>query len=167
MIHYSVELLARAAIDQILVVTGGKDADRFEPLLSDGKAYGVCLRYVHQPHASGIADALGLARKFADGDAVCVVLGDNIFERSIRPTVERFRKQGDGARVLLAEVDHPESYGVAILDGDRVIRIDEKPKTATTRLAVTGCYLYDPAVFEIVDSLAPSARGEYEITDVN
>ena len=167
MIQFSVELLALAGIDRILVVTGGKDADRFAPVLGDGAAYGVCLDYARQDRASGIADALGLARIFAGDDDVCLLLGDNIFERSIRRSADRFRAQGGGARVLLTEVDRPESYGIATLSGDSVVRIDEKPRSPATRYAVTGCYFYDRNVFDIVDQLSPSARGEYEITDVN
>jgi glucose-1-phosphate thymidylyltransferase len=167
MIRFPIALLAAAGIDRILVVTGGKDADRFAPLLGDGTDLGVCLEYVEQPRPAGIADALGLARAFADGDAVCLVLGDNIFEHSIRRSVDAFRAQGGGARVILAEVDRPESYGVPVLEGDRVVRIDEKPKIAASHYAVTGCYLYDSAVFDIVMRLVPSGRGELEITDVN
>lgn len=167
MIRYPVELLASAGIGQILVVAGGKDADRFAPLLGDGAQFDVCLEYAYQSRPAGIADALALARDFAGGDDICVILGDNIFERSIRGSVERFTQQGFGARVLLAEVDHPEAYGVAVMDGDRVVKIEEKPSAPATRFAVTGCYFYDKNVFEIVTSLVPSARGELEITDVN
>ena len=167
MIQFSIELLASAGIDRILVVTGGKDAERFPSILGDGTGLGTCIEYIRQDHPAGIADALRLAETFVAEDSVCLVLGDNIFERSIRESADRFRAQRQGARVLLAEVDRPESYGVATLDGDRVVRIDEKPISPASRHAVTGCYFYDRTVFEIARNLTPSERGEYEITDVN
>jgi glucose-1-phosphate thymidylyltransferase len=168
MIYYSVQLLVAAGIDQILVVTGGNHAGEFLPLLGNGAAFGLRhLDYTFQEKASGIADALGLAEHFVGSDSVCVLLADNIFEYSIESTVQRFIRQGGGARVLLAEVEHPESYGVAVLDADRIVRIEEKPALPGSRYAVTGCYLYDNEVFAFVANLTPSARGELEITDVN
>jgi len=168
MIYYPIQLLVAAGIDRILIVTGGNHAGEFLPLLGNGSAFGLKhLDYTHQESPAGIADALGLARHFVGDDSVCVLLGDNIFEYSIASTVERFARQGSGARVLLAEVDHPESYGVAVFESDRIARIEEKPARPASRLAVTGCYLYDAEVFLFVENLSPSARGELEITDVN
>jgi glucose-1-phosphate thymidylyltransferase len=168
MIYFAIQLLAGAGIERILLVTGGNHAGEFLPLLGNGSAFGLKhLDYTHQERAGGIADALGLARHFVDGDSVCVVLADNIFEFSIQPSVARFQSLGRGARVLLAPVDEPEHYGVPVLDGDRITRIDEKPEVPASRYAVTGCYLYDNHVFEIVEGLVPSKRGELEITDVN
>jgi len=168
MIYYSIQLLVAAGIDRILVVTGGNHAGEFLPLLGNGSAFGLrLLDYTHQERPAGIADALGLARYFAADDAVAVVLGDNIFEFSIRPAVERFRAQGGGARILLSEVGHPEQYGVPVLKDGRIIRIEEKPERPSSQFAVTGCYLYGPEVFSIVPTLTPSGRGELEITDVN
>jgi glucose-1-phosphate thymidylyltransferase len=168
MIYYSIQLLVGAGIDRILIVSGGNHAGEFLPLLGNGSAFGLKhLDYTYQERPAGIADALGLARHFAEGDSVCVLLADNIFEYSIRGTVERFARQARGARVLLKEVEHPEQYGVAIVVGSRITRIVEKPKEPTSRYAVTGCYLYDAGVFDIVGTLTPSGRGELEITDVN
>lgn len=168
MIYYPIQLLVTAGIDRILIVTGGNHAGEFLPLLGNGSAFGLKhLDYTYQERSAGIADALGLAKHFVAGDSVCVLLADNIFEYSIRGAVERFARQGHGARVLLTEVDHPEQYGVAVFENSRIARIVEKPKEPASRYAVTGCYLYDPEVFDIVETLTPSGRGELEITDVN
>jgi glucose-1-phosphate thymidylyltransferase len=168
MIYYPIQLLVAAGIDRILIVTGGNHAGEFLPLLGNGSAFGLRhLDYTYQERPAGIADALALARHFVAGESVCVVLGDNIFEYSVLPSVERFEKQGGGARVLLSSVEHPEQYGVATLKDDRLVRIDEKPASPRSPYAVTGCYLYDSEVFELVTGLRPSARGELEITDVN
>lgn len=168
MIHYAIQALVGAGIERILVVTGGNHAGEFLPLLGNGSEFGLRhLDYTYQERAGGIAEALGLARYFAAGASICVMLADNVFERSIRPAVERFRGQSRGARVLLATVERPEQYGVPVLDGARIVRIVEKPQDPPSRYAVTGCYLYDPAVFDIIATLTPSGRGELEITDVN
>jgi glucose-1-phosphate thymidylyltransferase len=168
MVYYPIQLLVAAGIERILLVTGGNHAGEFLPLLGNGSAFGLKhLDYTYQERAGGIADALALARHFVAGDRVCVVLADNIYEHSIAGTVARFEQQAAGARILLAEVDHPEQYGVPVYDGDRIVRIEEKPQQPASRYAVTGCYFYDSQVFEIVDGLAPSKRGELEITDVN
>lgn len=168
MVYFAVEALVRAGLDRILIVTGGNDPGAFLPLLGNGSQFGLRhLDYTYQEHPAGIADALRLAEHFASGDDICVMLADNIFELSIEGAVARFHAQGGGARVLLAEVDHPEHYGVAVIDGDRITRIEEKPAHPTSRLITTGCYLYDTIVFEIVCTLVPSERGELEITDVN
>src|SRR5438105_6023178 len=168
MIYYPIQLLVSAGIDRILIVTGGNHAGEFLPLLGNGSAFGLKhLDYTHQERPAGIADALGLARYFAGDDAVAVVLGDNIFEFSIKPAVERFRAQAGGARIFLSEVAHPEQYGVPVMKDRRIVRIEEKPEHPSSQFAVTGCYLYGPEVFSIVPTLTPSDRGELEITDVN
>lgn len=168
MIYYPIQLLVSAGIDRILIVTGGNHAGEFLPLLGNGDAFGLKhLDYTFQERASGIADALALAQHFVAGDSVCVILGDNIFEHSIRPSIERFHGQGGGARILLAAVEEPQHYGVPRLSDGRITHIDEKPKEPGSRYAVTGCYLYDASVFDLVPTLKPSARGELEITDVN
>jgi glucose-1-phosphate thymidylyltransferase len=168
MVYYSIQLMIGAGIDRILLVTGGNHAGEFLPLLGNGSAFGLKhLDYTYQERPAGIADALALAEHFAGNDDVCVLLADNIFECSIAPSVRRFSEQGGGARVLLAKVEHPEHYGVPTLDGSRILRITEKPAAPDSEYAVTGCYLYDHEVFDIVRTLVPSKRGEMEITDVN
>jgi glucose-1-phosphate thymidylyltransferase len=171
MVTYAVEALVGAGITEILLVTGGTHAGEFFRLLGDGEKYGIeRLSYAYQEREGGIAEALGLAERFAGDDRVAVVLADNIFENSIRPAIDAFEAQERGARILLAGIDDPahlRHLGVAELDGERVLRIVEKPKTPPSRYAVTGVYLYDSSVFEFIPTLSPSQRGELEITDVN
>jgi glucose-1-phosphate thymidylyltransferase len=168
MIYYPIECLLNAGIDEILIVTGGEHAGDFLKLLRNGKHLGVRdLHYTYQEGEGGIADALQLAEDFADGDKVCVVLGDNIIEKHIRAAVGDFFSQPSGAKILLKEVDDPERFGVARIEGDRIVEIIEKPADPPSRFAVTGIYLYDRTVFEIAKTLKPSDRGELEITDVN
>jgi glucose-1-phosphate thymidylyltransferase len=125
------------------------------------------LNYTYQEGEGGIAAALSLAEHFADGGRLCVILGDNLIEGSIAPAVERFRRQPSGARILLKEVPDAERFGVATLRDGRVVGIEEKPKRPKSPYAVTGIYLYDAQVFDVVRDLRPSLRGELEITDVN
>ncbi|MBK8231129.1 MAG: NTP transferase domain-containing protein [Candidatus Eisenbacteria bacterium] len=168
MIYYPIETLVRAGVKDILLVTGGNYAGDFLRLLGNGKAFGLShIDYVYQEGEGGIAEALGLARYYAEGERMVVVLGDNIIEDDITPFVEAFRAQGEGARILLKEVEDPERFGVAELDGDRVVAIEEKPKVPKSNHAVTGVYMYDANVFDIISTLKPSSRGELEITDVN
>lgn len=168
MIYYPLQTLIEAGIQDILIVTGGNNAGDFLRLLGNGREFGLKhLNYTYQEGEGGIAEALGLAEYFIDGDQVVVILGDNIFEKSIKNAVDRFRQQGDGAKILLKEVSDPWRFGVAELDGDKVIGIEEKPKKPKTNLIVTGIYMYDSDVFEIIKTLEPSNRGELEITDVN
>jgi len=168
MIHYPIQTLVDAGIGDILLVTGGNYAGDFLRLLGNGKEFGLShLDYVYQEGEGGIAAALGLARYYAAGKCMVVILGDNIIEDDIAGYVEDFRKQERGAKILLKEVDDAERFGVAELRGDRVVGIEEKPQRPKTRYAVTGIYMYDEHVFEIIDGLKPSGRGELEITDVN
>jgi glucose-1-phosphate thymidylyltransferase len=171
MVTYAVEALVGAGVKELLLVTGGTHAGEFFRLLGDGHEYGIeRLSYAYQEREGGIAEALGLAERFAVDEPVAVVLADNVFERSIRPAIESFEKQKKGARILLAHIQDPEHLrhlGVAELDGDRVVRIVEKPEEPASEYAVTGVYLYDASVFEVIPSLQPSGRGELEITDVN
>jgi glucose-1-phosphate thymidylyltransferase len=168
MIYYPIETLVEAGLDDIMVVTGGRNAGDFLRLLGNGRAFGLKeLHYTYQQGEGGIAEALGLAEHFADQDRVVVMLGDNIVEKSIRPHVEAFARQRSGARILLKEVENPEEFGVAEVEGEKVVRIEEKPARPKTNYAVIGIYMYDAPVFELVKGLKPSARGELEITDVN
>lgn len=168
MIFYPLECMAKAGIDEVLLVTGGNNAGDFIRLLGNGSEFGLKnLQYTYQDGAGGIAQALGLAERFCEGDSICLILGDNVCEFSIRAHADRFNKQGNGAKILLTPVDNPKAYGVAEMDGDRVTRIVEKPKEPKSNLAVIGIYFYDKNVFDIVKKLKPSARGELEITDVN
>jgi glucose-1-phosphate thymidylyltransferase len=168
MIFYPIEALINAGIKDILIVTGGNSAGDFLRLLGNGKDFGLNhLNYTYQEGEGGIAEALGLAEHFADNGKIVVILGDNIIERNIKKAVDTFKKQDEGAMLLLKEVPDPERFGVASLEGDRIARIVEKPKKPESNLAVTGIYLYDKKVFDIVKTLEPSQRGELEITDVN
>jgi glucose-1-phosphate thymidylyltransferase len=171
MVEYAIEALVRGGITELMVVTGGTHAGEFLRLLGDGHAHGIDrLSYAYQEREGGIADALGLAERFAGGDRVLVMLADNVFERSIKSAIENFERQERGARIVLSREEDPEHLrhlGVAELDGDRVLRIVEKPESPPSEYAVTGLYFYDSAVFEFLPTLSPSARGELEITDVN
>src|SRR5579862_8967377 len=168
MIYYPIQTLVDAGIKDILIVTGGKNAGDFLRLLANGKYFGLThIDYTYQEGEGGIADALSLAEHFADGQKICVILGDNIIEGSIRAAADAFRAAPSGARVLLKEVHDAERFGVAEIAGDRIIGIEEKPIHPKTNYAVTGIYMYDETVFEKVRKLVPSKRGELEITDVN
>ncbi|MGH7458065.1 MAG: sugar phosphate nucleotidyltransferase [Longimicrobiaceae bacterium] len=169
MIHYPIELLVRAGVDDIMIVTGGNHAGDFLRLLRNGKEFGLKqLNYAYQEGEGGIAEALGLCEHFADGEPVCVVLGDNLIEGSVADQVRRFLRDGaTGGKIFLKEVPDPERFGVAEVKGSKVVRVVEKPEQPTTNLAVVGIYLYDARVFDIIQTLTPSGRGELEITDVN
>ncbi len=168
MIYYPIQCLVNAGIRDILIVTGGNSAGDFLQLLGNGADFGLQrLNYAYQQGEGGIADALKLAEHFADGEPICVVLGDNIIEGNIKKAVEDFKGQGGGAKIMLKEVHDPERFGVATLKDGKVQKIVEKPKQPETNLAVIGIYMFDEHVFEICRTLKPSARGELEITDVN
>jgi len=170
MIMYPIQTLVNAGIREVLLVTGGNHSGGFLQLLGNGRKLGLNeLHYAYQEGVGGIADALSLARDFANGDKIVVMLGDNIIEKHIRKQVGLFSTQESGAQLVLKGVDHPERFGVAELDhpDGGIIRIVEKPVEARSNLAVTGIYMYDSAVFEYIDAIKPSDRGELEITDVN
>jgi glucose-1-phosphate thymidylyltransferase len=168
MIYYPIQTLVDAGIRDILIVTGGRNSGDFLRLLANGKQFGLeHINYTYQEGEGGIADALALARHFADGQKICVILGDNIIEGSIRKAVEQFSAQPQGAHILLKEVQDAERFGVAELAGDKIVGIEEKPRHPKSNYAVTGFYMYDPTVFEKIRTLVPSNRGELEITDVN
>jgi glucose-1-phosphate thymidylyltransferase len=168
MVYYPIQMLVDAGIRDIMVLTGGESAGDFMKLLGSGEAFGLDhLEYAYQKGSGGIAEALGLTRYFIGNDDVVVVLGDNILEKPIAGAVERYRKQGGGARVLLKKVHDPQRFGVASVAGDKVVEIVEKPKAPKSDLAVIGVYMYDNEVLKIVSTLKRSDRGELEITDVN
>ena len=168
MIYYPIQTLVNAGIDDIMIVTGGRKSGDFLSLLGNGRDFGLKhLNYTYQEGEGGIADALGLAEHWAAGDSIAVVLGDNLIEKNIVKAVKDFREQGKGAKILLKEVHDPQRFGVATLDGDKVVKIVEKPKQPESNLAVIGIYLYDGRVWDIIHRLEPSNRGELEITDVN
>jgi glucose-1-phosphate thymidylyltransferase len=172
MVTYAIETLVSADITEIMLVTGGTHAGEFLRLLGNGHEYGIDrLFYAYQERPGGIAEALGLAERFVDGDRVLVMLADNVLERSIRTLVDNFQRQAAGARILLARIEDPahlRHLGVPELDGERrVARIVEKPDDPPSSFAVTGIYCYDQTVFDVIPTLTPSHRGELEITDVN
>ena len=168
MIYYPIQTLVEAGILEVLVVTGGRNAGDFLRLLANGKEFGLKqINYAYQEGEGGIAEALALAEHFAEGESICVILGDNLIEGSIAEAAQDFAKQEAGAKILLKEVPDASRFGVAELDGDRIIGIEEKPEHPKTNLAVTGIYMYDATVFEKCRHLKPSRRGELEITDVN
>ena len=172
MINYAIESLVGAGVNEIMLVTGGTHAGEFLRLLGNGHEFGVDrLLYAYQQQAGGIAEALALAEKFVGDERCVVLLADNIFERSLGPSVDAFQKQTLGARVVLTRVpnlEHLRSLGVAQFDGDRKIeRIIEKPASPPSEFAVTGVYFYDASVWRVLPELKPSGRGELEITDVN
>jgi glucose-1-phosphate thymidylyltransferase len=168
MIYYPIRILVNAGIEEILIVTGGNNAGDFLCLLENGKDFGLKhINYTYQKGEGGIAAALSLAEHFADRDKIVVVLGDNIIEGNIRAAAEEFRKQKDGARILLKEVSDPQRFGVPVFEGEKIVRVEEKPANPASNYAVIGIYMYDYRVFEFIKSLKPSQRGELEITDVN
>lgn len=169
MVYYPLETLAACGLTDVLIVSGKEHAGHFLNLLGSGEQFGLRLSYEVQEQAGGIAQALDLAKDFADGGAVVVHLGDNIFEKreQLVAGVAKFASDGKGARIFLKEVSDPERFGVAEMQGDKVIKIDEKPKSPKSNLAVTGFYIYDSSIFDIIKNQKPSSRGELEITDVN
>ena len=169
MIYYPIECMVNAGINDILIVTGGEHAGDFLKLLKNGKQLGVRhLEYAYQEGEGGIADALKLAEEFADGEKICVILGDNIIEKNIRKAAADFYTQRSGSKLLLKEVPDPQRFGVATMDANgKIADIVEKPANPTSNLAVTGIYFYDADVFKVCQTLKPSGRGELEITDVN
>jgi len=169
MIYYPIQTLVDAGIKDILIVTGGNHAGEFLRLLGNGHQFGLKhINYTYQEGEGGIAQALSLAEHFADNDKVVVILGDNIIEKSIAKTVDDFRKQPKGAKILIKKVEDPERFGVVEFGkNDEIVEIVEKPKKPKSDFVVTGIYMYDNKVFDIVKTLKPSKRGELEITDVN
>jgi len=168
MIFHPIQKMVEAGIDEIMLVTGGNNAGDFLRLLGDGRQFGVRrLQYTYQKGEGGIAEALGMAEEFSEGHPIMVFLGDNIVSESLRPYVQKFRKNPKGGMILLKAVENLSAYGVPEFKGDRIVRIVEKPKEAPSPYAVIGIYFYDAQVFKIIKTLKPSGRGELEITDVN
>ena len=167
LIYYPLEAMARAGVQEVLVITNPEHAGHFLQLLRTGSEFGLQLTYELQEEAGGLAQAVGLAEPFARGSKLLVLLGDNIFTHDLRPSVERFRAQERGAVIFAKEVEEPQHYGVVETEGERVLGIEEKPAHPKSRLAQTGIYLYDERVFSFIGQLSPSGRGELEITDLN
>jgi glucose-1-phosphate thymidylyltransferase len=168
MIFYPLQTLVGAGVRDILIVTGGQNAGDFLRLLQNGKEFGLQqLSFAYQEGEAGIADALRLAEPFVQGEKICVVLGDNIIEGDIRAAAQAFERQEKGAMVLLKQVADPERFGVPVFEGERIVRIEEKPPEPKSPYAVTGIYFYDGTVFDRIRQLKPSQRNEYEITDIN
>ena len=168
MIYYPIQTLVDAGIDDIMIVTGGNNAGDFLRLLGNGQEFGLKhINYTYQRGEGGIAAALSLTEHFAEGGKIVVILGDNIIEKPIKKYVQRFSEQPRGARILIKQVPDPERFGVVQLKRDKIVSIEEKPKIPKSDYIVTGIYMYDSRVFDIVRTLKPSQRGELEITDVN
>jgi glucose-1-phosphate thymidylyltransferase len=174
MIYYPLAKMKELGVKSVLIVTGTGHAGNFLELLGSGKEFGMSFSYEVQEQAGGIADALSLARDFVGGESFVVILGDNIFTDDLTGVVEEFKASGNLSHVFLTEVERPQSYGVARFEGSdpgdpsgQIVEITEKPADPPSNYAVTGCYIYTPAVFEIIDGLEPSARGELEVTDIN
>ena len=169
MVYYPIETLKAMGITEILIVSGREHAGHFLNLLGSGKQFGVHFTYEIQEEAGGIAQVLALGEDFASGDGVTLILGDNIFEdqATVGKAAQDFTKQDKGARIFLKEVSDPQRFGVAEIDGEKIVGIVEKPTEPKSNMAVTGLYMYDASVFNIARTLKPSGRGELEITDVN
>jgi glucose-1-phosphate thymidylyltransferase len=168
MVHFPIRTLAAAGITDLVLVTG-REIEQFRGILADGAELGVRIAYEQQEGEGGIADALARAAPHVRDEPMVVILGDQIYQDDIAPYVASFRRQGRGAKVLLKRVspEDAQRFGIALVDGDRIVAIEEKPHEPTSDLVVTGCYMYDPRVFGFIAQITPSARGELEITDVN
>ncbi len=168
MIYYPIQTLVNAGIRDIMIVTGGNSAGDFFKLLKNGQEFGLRhLHYAYQEGEGGIAAALSFAEDFADGDKIVVILGDNLIEKNIYESVQDFKCEFAGAKIILKEVPDPQRFGVPTFFSDKIIKITEKPETPETNYAVIGIYMYDHKVFEFIKHLEPSGRGELEITDIN
>lgn len=168
MVYYPIQTLVEAGIKDIMIVTGGNNAGDFLRLIGNGQEFGLRhINYTYQRGEGGIAEALSLTEHFVDRSKVVVILGDNLIGGSIKRYVDKFRLQDQGARVLVKKVSDPERFGVAQIKDGKIISIEEKPKKPKSNFVITGIYMYDEKVFDIVRTLKPSGRGEMEITDVN
>lgn len=167
MIYFPIETLTKAGIKDIMIVSGKGHAGQFLELLQSGNQFGAHFSYAVQEEAGGIAQALSLCEDFGDSEKIVVMLGDNILEDDIAAAVKEFKEQQKGAKIFLKEVENPSSFGVAEIEGDKIISIIEKPQEPKSNLAVVGLYMYDSQVWDVIKTLKPSGRGELEITDVN
>jgi glucose-1-phosphate thymidylyltransferase len=167
MVFYPLFTLKRAGITDVLLISGKGHAGHFLELLGSGHHLGMRISYEVQEKAGGIAHALALAENFAKGEKICAILGDNVFQDDISPAVKDFENQSRGAKIFIKKVEHPESYGVPSINGNKIAKITEKPKKPASPFAVTGLYMYDNQVFDVIKNLKPSKRNELEITDVN
>ena len=168
MVYYPIQTLVDAGITDVMLVTGGNNAGDFLRLIGNGKEFNLSrISYAYQEGEGGIAAALALAEDFAENTPIVVILGDNILEKGIGDAVREFERQKDGARILLKEVPDPQRFGVPLIEGEKIVRIEEKPEKPASQFAVIGVYMYDKQVFNTLKTLKPSARGELEITDVN
>lgn len=167
LIYYPIKTLRNAGIKDILMVCGAEHTDQYLKILGSGRELGVRLSFTIQQKPIGIAQGLGLARAFAENKKVALILGDNIFGDNFKDAVDAFKKKKQGAMVVLKEVKDPKRFGVAKFKGSKIQQVIEKPKRPPSNWAVTGLYLYDNRVFNVIKGLKPSDRGEYEITDVN
>lgn len=167
MIFNPIKKMIESGIKEILVVTSTQHMGDIVNMLGSGEDFGCEFTYKVQQESKGIADALRLAEGFANKEKIAVILGDNMTTSSIKPFVDSFRKMKEGAKVLVKKVGDPNRYGIAALDEKQIVGIEEKPNNPKSDYAVIGYYMYDSKVFDIIRGLKPSARGEYEITDVN
>jgi glucose-1-phosphate thymidylyltransferase len=168
MVYYPLKTLVKAGLTDIMIVSGKEHSDHFKKLFDNNEHFpGINFNFAVQKEAGGIAQALGLCRDFVGQDKIIVILGDNIFEDDISGAVIEFQKQDKGAKIFLKKVPDPERFGVARIEGDKIVEIEEKPLSPKSDLAVTGLYMYDDQVWDVISNLQPSGRGELEITDVN
>jgi glucose-1-phosphate thymidylyltransferase len=167
LIYYPIMTMRDAGIEEILLISGRGHAGQYLDLLSNGKELGVKLTYVIQEEPKGLAHALSIAEDFADNGKIAMILGDNIYEESLKQAVDDFKKQEKGAKIILKQVPDPQRFGVAEFDGDKIKEIEEKPQFPKTDWIVTGFYMYDKRCFDFIRTLRPSGRGEFEITDLN
>lgn len=168
MIFYPIEAMAKAGIQDVLVITGPSHSGSFINLLRSGKDFGLKLSYEIQEEAGGISQAVNLAEDFADNGKILVILGDNIFASSLKKDAEEFEKQEKGAVVYGKRMaTKSKQYGVIEVKNDKVISIEEKPEKPKSDIGQTGIYMYDHRVFTLINKLKPSVRGELEVTDLN
>jgi len=167
MIYHAIHKLKNAGIRDLLIVSGVEHMGSIVSLLGSGHDMGISLTYKVQDRPGGIAHALKLAEEFVNGQLTAVILGDNIFADDLSSYIEKFMRQGKGAKILLKKVEDPHRYGIASIHEGKIVALEEKPNEPKSPFAVTGIYLYDHQVFQIIDQLIPSKRGELEITDVN